>query len=130
MIILDVRSGKKTIPEVEASLESSEVHGADIRFHGVVRNREDNRLISAIDYSFYEGMAMRELERVGREMRDKYPDHRAMVYHRVGVVPVGEASILIRVQTPHSSPGFAIIEEYLKQIKNSVPIWKKPVFQD
>ena len=89
--------GKLTIREVEAQFESSEIHGADIRFHGVVRNFEDARPIKGIRYSFYEGMAEKQLNAIGLKMTDEFPDHRAFVYHRVGEVAAGEASILIRV---------------------------------
>lgn len=121
---------EKSISEVESSFEPSTKHGADIRFHGAVRDREDDREISGIDYSFYEGMALRELNRIGEAMTAEYPDHLAFVHHKVGFVAAGEASIIIRVQTAHSAEGFDISREYLARIKKTVPIWKKPVFLD
>jgi len=120
--------GEETVPEYESKLAASDIHGADIRFHGVVRNREEGREISAIRYSFYEGMALRELQAIGDAMGKDYPDHLAAVYHRVGEVAAGEASILIRVQTKHSAAAFEICREYLKRIKQTVPIRKEPVF--
>lgn len=120
--------GEKTVPEVESTLPSSDIHGADIRFHGVVRKFEDDREISAIRYSFYEGMALGELEKIGGRIGESHPDHLALVYHRIGEVPAGEASILIRVQTTHSAEAFEIAREYLRQIKATVPIWKEVVF--
>ena len=119
---------EETIPEVEKHYESSPIHGADLRFHGVVRDTEDGRRISGIDYSFYEGMALKELNRIGEAMTAEYPDHLALVHHKVGFVPAGEASIVIRVQTAHSAEGFEISREYLRRIKQTVPIWKQPVW--
>ncbi|MDF1753225.1 MAG: molybdenum cofactor biosynthesis protein MoaE [Verrucomicrobiales bacterium] len=120
--------GEEFVSEIESGLESSEIHGADLRFHGVVRKTEDGREISGIRYSFYENMALRELEAIGEAMGEAYPDHLATVYHRVGEVAAGDASILIRVQTAHSAAAFEISREYLKRIKETVPIWKEPVF--
>ena len=117
----------ESISEVEKRLEPSTSHGADLRFHGVVRDRENGREISGIDYSFYEDMALKELNRIGEAMTGEYPEHLALVHHKVGFVAVGEASILIRVQTAHSAEGFEISREYLRRIKETVPIWKKPV---
>lgn len=122
--------GTDPISELEQQFDSSKQHGADIRFHGVVRGMENDREISAIRYSFYEDMADRELQKIGNDLTSQFPDHRAYVYHRVGEVEAGVASILIRVQTPHSAEGFSIIQEYLKRIKQSVPIWKEPLFVD
>lgn len=121
---------KQTVVEVEKSLSTSAKHGADLRFHGVVRDSEDGREISGIEYSSYPGMAEKELEKIGQSMAADYEDHLALVHHCVGFVKAGEASILIRVQTKHSSAAYEISREYLRRIKETVPIWKKPVFVD
>ncbi len=120
----------KTVEEIEQSFAPSRVHGADLRFHGVVRDLEDGRKISGIDYSHYDKMALNELQKIGDTMGSEYPDHLAHIHHRLGFVPAGEASIIIRVQTAHSAEAFEISREYLKRIKQTVPIWKKPVFEE
>jgi molybdopterin synthase catalytic subunit len=115
---------------VESTLAPSTIHGADLRFHGVVRDGEDGRRITGIAYSHYEGMAENELRKIGAAMEADYPGHLALVHHVTGFVAAGEASILIRVQTPHSAAAFEICREYLRRIKTTVPIWKKPVFEE
>ena len=119
---------EKSIASVESKLEPSTKHGADIRFHGVVRDSENEQEISGIDYSFYKEMALAELEKIGIAIGEEFPDHIALVHHKVGYVAAGEASILIRVQTAHSKEGFAISQEYLRRIKETVPIWQKCIF--
>ncbi len=118
------------VVEVEKILSASSKHGADLRFHGVVRDSEDDRKISGIEYSSYPGMAEKELEKIGQSMGADYGEHLALVHHCVGFVKAGEASILIRVQTKHSSAAYEISREYLRRIKETVPIWKKPIFVD
>ena len=118
------------IPDFENQLDSSTEHGADLRFHGVVRDREDGRVITGIDYSAYRPMADNELQAVIDAMSGEHPDHRVAIHHRLGFVPAGEASILIRVQTAHSAAAFELCREYLRRIKTSVPIWKAPIFQE
>lgn len=120
--------GEAPVPEFEASLEPSSVHGADLRFHGVVRDREDGRPIRGIDYSAYRPMADRELEAIIRAMLAERPDHLVAIHHRTGPVAAGEASLLIRVQTAHSAAAFEICREYLRRIKATVPVWKRPLF--
>ena len=119
----------RSVSDVETGLPASMIHGADLRFHGVVRDQENGRRILGIEYSHYEGMAINELRRIGEAMAIAHPDHFALVHHVIGFVPAGEASILIRVQTPHSAEAFEICREYLRRIKTTVPIWKKPVFE-
>lgn len=117
------------VEEFERALLSSVRHGADIRFHGVVRETEAGRLIKGIDYSAYESMATLELERIVRELQEENPDRRIAVHHRVGFVAAGEASLLIRVQTAHSAEAFATCQECLRRIKAEVPIWKRVVYR-
>ncbi|MEM9280878.1 MAG: molybdenum cofactor biosynthesis protein MoaE [Verrucomicrobiota bacterium] len=119
---------RETVAQFETRLPPSCKHGADLRFHGVVRDSEDGRGITGIDYSHYEAMAEGELHRIGAAMLKEFPDHLAMIHHQIGFVPVGTASILIRIQTAHSAAAFAICHDYLRRIKETVPIWKKPIF--
>ena len=118
------------VPGVEKGLEASTHHGADIRFHGVVRDREDDRAISAIDYTCYQEMAERELEKITSELSEKFPQGRLFIHHRIGEVAAGEASLLIRAQMPHSAEAFALAQEALKMVKETVPVWKKPIFRE
>ncbi len=120
----------RPVAAVEAELSSSTQHGADLRFHGVVRDLEDGRPLAGIGYSHYEAMALKELHRIGEAMGHEHPGHLAEVHHVVGYVPAGEASILIRVRTKHSAEAFELCREYLRRIKETVPIWKRPVFAD
>lgn len=120
--------GEMPVAEFEAGLEPSSRHGADLRFHGVVRDLEEGRPIRGIDYSAYRPMADRELEAIVHEMLAGQEEHRVAIHHRTGFVAAGEASLLIRVQTAHSAAAFEICREYLRRIKATVPVWKRPVF--
>ncbi|MGB0153973.1 MAG: molybdenum cofactor biosynthesis protein MoaE [Verrucomicrobiales bacterium] len=121
---------EKSIDAVERTFPPSRVHGADLRFHGVVRDLEDDRKITGIEYCHYDKMALNELQKIGEAMGREYPEHLAHIHHRLGFVPAGEPSIIIRIQTAHSAESFEISREYLKRIKQTVPIWKKPVFEN
>lgn len=120
----------QAIAEVEKAFPSSTQHGADIRFHGVVRDEEDGKTITGIDYSCYPDMAKGELDKIAGAMLADHPGHLVTIHHRIGFVAAGDASIVIRVQTAHSQAAFDLSREYLKRIKASVPIWKKPVFAE
>ena len=67
----------------EEKLEPSTAHGADLRFHGVVRDSEDGKSITGIDYSCYLEMATRELEAIVEAMAAEFPDHRSVIHHTV-----------------------------------------------
>lgn len=102
--------------------------GAEVQFLGTVRGQEDGRPITGIDYSAYLPMAEKELERLCLQGQEEHGPHRVQILHRLGFVADQEPSILIRVQTKHSAEAFALCHWYLKAVKTTVPIWKKPVW--
>jgi len=102
--------------------------GAEARFLGVVRGEEDGRAISGIEYSAYHPMAEKILTDLLATGQAQRGPHRVFVQHRLGFVAAAVPSILIRVRTRHSAEAFDLCHWYLRAIKTSVPIWKKPVF--
>lgn len=116
------------IPTAPSLFEPGE--GAETQFLGVVRGMENDKAISGIDYSAYLPMAEKTLQDlVARGQRDHGP-HRVFIQHRLGFVAAEQPSIVIRVRTKHSAESFELCHWYLKEIKTSVPIWKKPVFAE
>ena len=126
----EISISEATTDDFEAKIGGDPQFGADFRFLGVVRDLEGGRKISGIDYSCYEPMANEMLRKLCEEMSAEEPDHRVLIHHRIGFVAAGVPSIAIRVLTAHSKPGFELCQEYLKRIKKTVPIWKRPVFVD
>ena len=102
--------------------------GAECQFLGTVRGEEDGRVISGIEYTAYRPMADEALDRLCRRAQEEHGAHRVEIRHRLGFVPACEPSIVIRVKTKHSGLSFDLCRWYLREIKTSVPIWKKPVF--
>jgi len=104
--------------------------GAEVQFLGTVRDQEDGKNISGIDYTAYLPMAEKMLrELVERGAREHGP-HRVFIQHRLGFVAAEQSSILIKVHTKHSAESFDLCRWYLKEIKASVPIWKRAVFAE
>ncbi len=101
--------------------------GAVVEFAGIVRGEEDGGPIAALDYEAYEVMARSEMERIVRELSALYPCHEVDVTHRIGPVPVGEASILVRIVAKHRAEAFGLLTEFMDRLKRDVPIWKKVI---
>ena len=99
--------------------------GAVVEFAGMVRCEEDGVAIAALDYEAYEGMARSEMERIVTELSRTYPCRSVEVTHRIGRVPVGEASILVRIEAKHRAEAFGMLAEFMDRLKRDVPIWKK-----
>ena len=103
--------------------------GADVCFLGRVRDTEDGRAISGIEYTAYPEMARRVMEEIVAAMQTEHGPHPVRIHHRMGFVPAGEPSILIATGARHSAEAMTLCAEYLRRIKALVPIWKRPVFK-
>jgi molybdopterin synthase catalytic subunit len=99
--------------------------GALVEFAGVVRGEEDGIAIAALDYEAYEKMARCEMERVARDLAGQFPCEAIEVIHRMGRVPVGEASIVVRIEAKHRAEAFGMLVAFMDRLKHDVPIWKK-----
>lgn len=105
--------------------------GAGLRFLGTVRESEEGAKITGIEYSAYESMAQKELERLCEEIQVTHATpHRVFIQHRLGFVAAREPSLVIEVFTKHSAESFELCQKYLAKIKTRVPIWKKPIFEN
>ncbi len=104
--------------------------GATIVFEGVTRNHHDGRTVKRLEYEAYEGMAEAEMAKVGQAVRERWPQARTAIVHRVGVVPVGQVSVVIATSAPHRDTAYAASRFAIDTLKNTVPIWKREVYED
>jgi molybdopterin synthase catalytic subunit len=104
------------------SVESKEF-GAVVTFSGCVRDTEKEEAISAIHYDVYEPMAELEFGKIAREAETRWPV-KSFVQHRIGRVPVMEASVIVACAAPHRKEAFEACEFIVEQLKANVPIWK------
>jgi molybdopterin synthase catalytic subunit len=98
--------------------------GAWAEFRGLVRGEEDGRPIAGLRYEIYEALARRRLESHLAELGVKHGLLAARVWHRSGVVAVGEAAVYAAMAAPHRREAFAALAELMDRLKSDVPIWK------
>jgi len=114
------------VADLLAEVQSPERGGTCV-FLGTVRNDAG---VTSIDYSAYESMAVEEIERILSEARERWPRSRVMLQHRLGVIPVGEASIAIAAAAPHRDEAFAACRYVIEEVKKRLPVWKKELRGD
>jgi molybdopterin synthase catalytic subunit len=103
--------------------------GAIVDFRGIVRKLEDDREIEGIDYEAHNEMAEHQLRLVANVAVEKFRLKRVVLHHRIGFVRAGEASLFLRVSSPHRSAGFEASKWIVDELKKKVPIWKRPRFK-
>jgi molybdopterin synthase catalytic subunit len=103
--------------------------GAVATFIGTTRNNNEGRNVIALDYEAYPQMAEKELARIGDDAKTKWPICRMAIVHRLGPVQITEASVIIAVSAGHRDAAFAACRFAIEEIKKSVPIWKKEMYE-
>jgi molybdopterin synthase catalytic subunit len=104
--------------------------GAVCLFYGVVREDSRNKKVRFLEYDAYPEMAEKKMRDILDEVRQKWPDQRAAIIHRIGTLGIGEASVVIAVGSPHRGESFEACRYVIDRVKQEVPIWKKEVFTD
>jgi len=117
-------------PEPLAEWVRQDDDGAGVVFVGVVRNNSKGKKVSHLIYDAYGDMACRQLQEVGREIRERWEVGRIAISHRIGRLLVGEKSVVIAVSAPHRKEAFSACAYAIDRIKEIVPIWKQEVGED
>ena len=104
--------------------------GAVVMFLGVSRRMTRSHETVELTYEAYEEMAAKELGRLEAEARERWPLVECTIVHRLGLVPLGEASVAVAVASPHRREAFEAGEWLIDTLKQRVPIWKKEKWAD
>ncbi len=103
--------------------------GALVLFVGTVRSETQGRPVRSLHYEAYEAMALEALEEGAARIRKDLPEVRLAGAHRLGEVAVGEASVVLAASAPHRREAFEACRRILEHLKETVPIFKKEVFE-
>ncbi len=123
---------------VEAPLDAAALAEAVVRpdcgavctFVGTTRDHHDGRQVEQLDYEAYQPMAERELWALVAAARERWELGSVALEHRLGTVPIGEASVVIAVSAAHRKAAFAACEYLIDRLKEVVPIWKRESYRD
>lgn len=102
--------------------------GAISTFIGTTRDNFENKKVIKLEYEAYEPMALKEMNNICAKVRSQWNIENIAIYHRLGEVPVSEASVVIAVSSPHRQESLKAVEYAINTLKASVPIWKKEVY--
>jgi molybdopterin synthase catalytic subunit len=133
-LIPPVSGGAFRLSEEPLSLDdavrevASDEAGAIATFLGTTRARSRDRDVVRLEYEAYEGMAEAEMERIASELQTRYALVGVAIHHRVGVVDVGETSVVIAVSAAHRGDALAACRAAIDTLKVSVPLWKKEIY--
>ena len=103
--------------------------GAVNLFLGTTRDHHEGRRVLRLEYEAYERMALAALAALERATREKFGLEHCVIVHRLGEVPVRQASVAVVVSAAHRGAAFDAARWAMDELKRSVPIWKKEYFE-
>ena len=104
--------------------------GATVTLDGYAREWTKGRRTLYLVYEAYAPMAISELKKLGAQAHEKFDIAHLGIVHRTGRLEIGETSVVISVSAPHRRAAFEACEWAIRELKRTVPIWKKEVFED
>jgi MoaE-MoaD fusion protein len=104
--------------------------GAAVVFDGIVRDNTRGRRTLYLDYEAYEPMALKQMNALAQQARERFGVAGVSIVHRLGRLQIGEISVLIVVVSAHRAAAFEACRWIIDTLKKTVPIWKKEYFED
>lgn len=108
----------------------SNLAGAVVLFLGTTREVTGDRRTASLDYECYPEMAERKLRELESEASRRWPLCECVIVHRLGHLPVGDASVAVAVSSPHRRDAFEAGQWLIDTLKQVVPIWKQENWTD
>ena len=105
-------------------------NGAVVTFLGNTRDNFEGKDVIRLEYEAYVKMAVKKLEEIRQEMMQEFGIEDIAIAHRIGVVDIGETSLVVAVASPHRTEAFQACHKVVDRVKEIVPIWKKEVYAD
>jgi molybdopterin synthase catalytic subunit len=102
--------------------------GAIVTLDGFVRQWTKGKETLYLEYEAYQPMALKELEKIIILAKEKFEIESVGIVHRLGRLEIGETSVVISVASPHRRAAFEACEWLIKELKRTVPIWKKEFY--
>lgn len=110
-------------------VQSDSCGGIDV-FIGTVRDHTKGKAVVRLEFEAYEPMAISEMEKIAARACEQWPIEKIAIHHRTGTLQIGEIAVIIAVSTPHRKASFEACQFAIDTLKETVPIWKKEIFED
>jgi molybdopterin synthase catalytic subunit len=124
MSLFAVRNTPLDLNEALLAVKAAEMGGVSI-FLGTVRNHNDGKAITLLEYQAYESMAEKQMRRVAEMIQEEIPGVKLAALHRVGKLDIGDTAVICVAASAHRHEAFVACRLLIDRIKEDVPVWKR-----
>ncbi len=129
MIDIQLKDTELSVQECN-DLVVSDGSGGIAIFVGTIRNQTKGKAVQRLEFESYKPMAISEMRKIAEQAKEKWEAEKIVIHHRVGVLQIREIAVIIAVSTPHRKAAFEACQYCIDTLKETVPIWKKEIFED
>ena len=116
--------------DVASLFETEARDGALCVFTGVVRDHNDGKPVTHLEYEGYEEMVLGIFDEIAKEARERFGVTSVRIVHRLGRMEIGETSVAVAAASPHRREAFEACRYAIDTLKHRAPIWKKEFYAD
>ncbi len=127
--MIEITAHKIDVQGIISSVYHPQAGGIDV-FIGITRNTTSSKKVLKLEFESHKSMAIKELGKIVDNAKNKWDIKSASISHRIGIVEIGEEAVVIAVACPHRADAFEACRYIIDTLKETVPIWKKEVFED
>lgn len=126
---IHITSEKLSLQDCYSFVQDASCGGIAV-FVGTVRNATKNKNVTLLDFSGYEPMALKEMQKIATKSLEKFDIHKIAIHHALGKLAIGNVPVIIAVSSAHRNAAFEACQFAIDTLKETVPIWKKEYFDD
>ncbi|MEL6194910.1 MAG: molybdenum cofactor biosynthesis protein MoaE [Bacteroidota bacterium] len=129
--MIDIQLKEEALSVQECTdLIASDSCGGSVVFVGTVRNNTKGKDVVRLEFEAYGPMAVSEMRKIAEQAEEMWNCEKIAIHHRTGVLQIQEIAVIIAVATPHRKAAFEACQYCIDTLKETVPIWKKEIFED
>jgi len=129
MIEVKILSEPLQVDDCTASVKKDGAGGIAV-FVGTVRNHTKGKAVKCLEFEAYETMAISEMQKIAETIQKKWDTYGICIHHRVGSLGIQDIAVIIAVSCAHRAAAFEACQFAIDTLKQTVPIWKKEIFED
>jgi molybdopterin synthase catalytic subunit len=119
---IDTESARRELADLGA--------GGYVSFEGWVRDFNEGREVTRLEYEAFEELAVKEGERILAESAARFPIKHALCIHRVGSLALADMAVWVGVSAAHRGEAFDACRFIIDEVKHRLPIWKKEHYRN
>jgi molybdopterin synthase catalytic subunit len=117
-------------PELVVNQAKTPESGCVATYVGLIRDNSRGKAVLSVEYSDVDNKAAERLENIAQDIKRKYPINNVVIYHRVGILKVGDINLVVAVAAAHRTEGIAAVAYAVDLFKERLPTAKKETYLD